>query len=240
MYSESAARGVAVDPTMDFLPDLATSTPLWLALTTVGVNAVVGSLRASTDDERHWDIVGLSTFGVLMGLGGGFIRDLIVGNLPVESLRTPWYLTTVLGAILVVLVFGRRLARVSVLVTTLNALALGLFAISGVAYALRADLPVVSAMFVGVVSAVGGGVLVSVMKDEVPAVLLTSAPNALVALLVSGVYAATDVWDSRAAGLAGIVTAVVAHFVAKSLGLRTRRADSPAALLLTRSKDRGR
>jgi len=224
---------------MDFLPDLATSTPLWLALTTVFVNAVVGALRAATDDETHWDIVGLSTFGVLMGLGGGFIRDLLVGNTPVESLRTPWYLATVLGAIVVVLLVGHRLSRVRILVAVLNALALGLFAICGVAYALRADLPVISAIFVGVVSAVGGGVLVSVMKDEVPDILLTSAPNALVALLVSGVYAATDVWDSRAAGVAGIATAIVAHYVAHSLGLRTRRADSPAALLLTRDKREG-
>lgn len=89
---------------MPFVPDLAAETPLWLALLTVGVNASVGALRASVDDERHWDIVGLTTFGALMGLGGG--------------------------------------------------------------------------------------VLVSVLKDEVPGILLTSAPNALVALLVSGVYAA--------------------------------------------------
>jgi uncharacterized membrane protein YeiH len=181
----------------------------------------------------------LSTFGVLMGLGGGFIRDVLVGNVPVESLRTPWLLATVVGAIILVLLFGQRLSRVGVLVRLLNALALGLFAICGVAYALRADLPVISAIFVGVVSAVGGGVLVSVMKDEVPDILLTSAPNALVALLVSGVYAATDVWDSRAAGVAGIATAIVAHYVAHSLGLRTRRADSPAALLLTRDKREG-
>jgi hypothetical protein len=38
------------------------------------VNAVVGALRASIDDSRHWDIVGLSTFAVLTGLGGGFIH----------------------------------------------------------------------------------------------------------------------------------------------------------------------
>ena len=186
------------------------------------------------DDDRHWDIVGLSTFGVLMGLGGGFIRDLLIGNLPVESLRTPWYLTTVIGAIVVVLVFGQRLARVRILVAGLNALALGLFAIVGVAYALRADLPVISAMFVGVVSAVGGGVLVSVMKDEVPGILLTSAPNALVALLVTGVYALVDVWDPQIAGLAGIITAVGAHFAARQLGLRTRRAAkwAPTAVMI--------
>jgi uncharacterized membrane protein YeiH len=148
---------------MNVIPDLAMQTPLWLALLTVGVNAVVGALRATIDDERHWDIVGVTTFGVLTGLGGGFIRDILVGNLPVESLRTPWFLTTALAAIVLVLFVGERVVRIQVVVTLLNALALGLFAITGVAYALRAGLPVVSSLFVGVASAVGGGVLVSVL-----------------------------------------------------------------------------
>ncbi len=221
---------------MTFLPDLATSAPLWLALLTVGVNAVVGALRASIDDSRHWDIVGLSTFALLMGLGGGFIRDMLIGNLPVESLRTPWFLTTVVGCIVLVLVVGRRLARVAPLVTLLNALALGLFAVSGTSAALRADLPVISAVFVGTVSAVGGGVLVSVMKDEVPGILLTSAPNALVAVLSSGVYAAVSVWSTRAAAVAGIAAAIGAFYMADALGLRTRRAVDASALLLTRGE----
>ena len=222
---------------MTFLPDLATSAPLWLALLTVGVNAVVGALRASIDDSRHWDIVGLSTFALLMGLGGGFIRDMLVGNLPAESLRTPWFLTTVLGCIGLVLVVGQRLAKVAPLVTLLNALALGLFAVSGTSAALRADLPVISAVFVGTVSAVGGGVLVSVMKDEVPGILLTSAPNALVAVLSSGVYAGVAVWSARAAAVAGIAAAIIAFYTADALGLRTRRAVDASALLLTRGDD---
>lgn len=219
---------------MNVIPDLATQTPLWLALLTVGVNAVVGALRATIDDERHWDIVGVTTFGVLTGLGGGFIRDLLVGNLPVESLRTPWFLTTALSAIVLVLFVGERVVRIQVVVTLLNALALGLFAITGVAYALRAGLPVMSALFIGVASAVGGGVLVSVLKGEIPSILVTSAPNALVALLTSGVYAAVAVANSRLAGVVAIVAGIVAHYAAQWLGLRTRRADSPSALLFTR------
>jgi uncharacterized membrane protein YeiH len=219
---------------MNVIPDLATQTPLWLALLTVGVNAVVGALRATIDDERHWDIVGVTTFGVLTGLGGGFIRDILVGNLPVESLRTPWFLTTALAAIVLVLFVGERVVRIQVVVTLLNALALGLFAITGVAYALRAGLPVMSALFIGVASAVGGGVLVSVLKGEIPSILVTSAPNALVALLTSGVYAAVAVANSRLAGVVAIAAGIVAHYAAQWLGLRTRRADSPSALLFTR------
>jgi uncharacterized membrane protein YeiH len=221
---------------MDFLPDLASRTPLWLALLTVGVNAAVGSLRAFDDDGHHWDIVGMTTFATLMGLGGGFIRDLLIGNTPVESLRTPWPLATVVGTILLVLMIGQWLARVHFLVTLLNALALGLFAIVGTAYALREGLPVVSALFIGTASAVGGGVLVSIMRDEVPGILVASAPNALVALLVSGVYAAVEVGDPRAAGVAGIASAILAHYGAGALGLRTRRASDPRALLFTRAK----
>ena len=221
---------------MNFGPDLAVDAPLWLALLTVGVNAAVGSLLASKDSAKQWDIVGLTTFGLLMGLGGGFIRDFLIGNLPVESLRTPWYLVTVLGVILFVLLLGNVISRARPLVALLNALALGLFAITGTAYALRDGLPVISAIFIGVVSAVGGGVLVSVMKDEVPGILLTSAPNALVALLVSIVYAAVDVWDSRAAGVAAIVVAIATYGLTRVLGIRTRRATDASALLLTRSK----
>lgn len=222
---------------MDFLPDLAVDAPLWLALLTVGVNAAVGSLRATTDERRQWDIVGLATFGLLMGLGGGFIRDFLIGNLPVESLRTPWYLVTVLAVILFVLVLGNVINRLRILVALLNALALGLFAITGTAYALREGLPVISAVFVGVVSAVGGGVLVSVMKDEVPGILLTSAPNALVALLASVVYALVDVWDSRLAGVAAIAVAIVTYGLARVLGVRTRPAIDASALLLTRNRN---
>jgi uncharacterized membrane protein YeiH len=171
---------------------------------------------------------------VLTGLGGGFIRDLLVGNLPVESLRTPWFLTTALAAIVLGLFVGERVVRIQVVVTLLNALALGLFAITGVAYALRAGLPVMSALFIGVASAVGGGVLVSVLKGEIPSILVTSAPNALVALLTSGVYAAVAVANSRLAGVVAIVAGIVAHYAAQWLGLRTRRADSPSALLFTR------
>jgi len=224
----------------DFLPDLANKTPLWLALVTVGVNAAVGALRASIDDEQHWDIVGMATFAVLMGLGGGFIRDFLIGNQPVESLRTPWYLVTVLGVIGAVLVLGERISRITFLVNLLNALALGLFAIVGTAYGLRAGLPVISSIFIGVVSAVGGGVLVSLMKDEVPTILLASTPNALVALLSAIVYAITDVWDARAASVFGIVAAVAAHYTAHGLGIETQRIDRPSTLLFTRTRRRDR
>lgn len=222
---------------MSFLPDLAVNTPLWLILLTIGVNALVGSLRAFDDEKHSWDIVGVSVFAILMGLGGGFIRDILIGNTPVESLRTPWPLLTVLIMIVTALLFGRFVSKLTIVVSFLNAVAMGLFALTGSAYALREGLPVLAAIFVGVVSSVGGGVLVSVVKDEVPGILVSSAPNALIALLVSIVYVSVDMHDSAFASLAAILTAVVVSVVSNALGVRTRKATNVSALLPTRSKD---
>ena len=111
---------------MDTLPNLATDAPLWLALLTVGVNAVVGALRGYSDPARHWDIVGVSMFALLMGLGDGFIRDVLIGNLPAESLRSPWFVVTVLAAVCLVVLIGPHLVHVAPLMTLLTALALGL------------------------------------------------------------------------------------------------------------------
>lgn len=206
------------------IPDLATSTPLWLSLVTVFVNAVVGALRGYTDESRQWDIVGVSVFALLMGLGGGFIRDLLIGNLPAESLRQPWYLATVAGAVVVVLMVGRKVARIQPAVDFLNAVAMGLFAVTGAAYAREFDLPFVSSVLIGTLSAVGGGMLVSVLQGHIPSVLLVGAPHALLAFWGSVAYATVAIWNTAAASVAGIATVIVAQYLVDHLGVRTRPA----------------
>lgn len=206
------------------IPNLATATPMWLALLTVFVNAVVGATRGYTDTTRQWDIVGVSVFALLMGLGGGFIRDTLIGNLPAESLRSPWALVTVLAAILVVHAFGRHLPRLSVGLVFLNAIAMGLFAVTGAAYALQFQLPWVSAVLIGTISAVGGGVLVSVLQGQVPTILLASAPNALIAVWGAATFVALAWWNPTVAAIVGIVAVVIAQYVVDHTGLQTRPA----------------
>jgi len=204
------------------VPDLAGSTPLWLALLTVLVNAIVGALRGTLDRTRDWDLVGISAFALLMGLGGGFIRDLLIGNLPAESLRSPWFLVTVLIGIAVVRYGGPLVTRLDALFVQLNALALGLFAVVGAAYATAFGLPFLSAVLIGTLSAVGGGMLVSVLQGEVPRILLAGAPNALLAVWGSIAYLAVARWNPAAGSFAGITTVLVAQEVALRRGFTTR------------------
>ena len=206
------------------VPDLATSTPLWLALLTVLVNAIVGALRGYTDTTRRWDIVGVTAFAILMGLGGGFIRDVLIGNLPAESLRSPWYLVTVFVGIVIVLVVGERIARLGPALVFLNALAVGLFAVTGVAYATEFGLSFVPAVLIGTLSAVGGGVLVSILQGQVPSILLAGAPNALLAVWGSVTYAVVAIWSPAAASIAGIAAVIVAQYFVNHFDLQTRPA----------------
>jgi uncharacterized membrane protein YeiH len=204
------------------VPDLAGSTPLWLALLTVLVNAIVGALRGTLDETRDWDLVGVTAFALLMGLGGGFIRDLLIGNLPAESLRSPWFLGTVLLGITIVRYGGPLVARLDALFVQLNALALGLFAVVGASYATAFGLPFVSAVLIGTLSAVGGGMLVSVLQGEVPRILLAGAPNALLAVWGSIAYLSVARWSPAAASFAGIATVVITQEIALREGFTTR------------------
>jgi uncharacterized membrane protein YeiH len=201
--------------------DLALSTPLWIATLGIVVNALVGALHGYTDTDRHWDIVGVLTFALLMGLGGGVIRDLLVGELPPSSLRTPWPIAAVVVTVAFARVAGRWVVGVPALLGILDALALGLFSMSGAAAAIAHGLPAVSAVLVGVLSAVGGGVLVSVVRGEVPSVLQPSRPHALLAALVSVVYLSLTRWGENEAYVVGAAVGVVLHLIAERWRVET-------------------
>jgi uncharacterized membrane protein YeiH len=206
--------------TIGLLMTLALATPLWLAVLGIVVNALVGALRGY-DDARHWDVVGVTTFALLMGLGGGLIRDVLLGELPPLSLRTPWPIATVLATVAVARVVGGWLRRVPLLLASLDALALGLFTMSGAAAAAAHGLPAVSAGLVGTLSAVGGGVMVSVLRGEVPGILQPGRPVALLSVCVAVVYLGLARWDANGAYLAGAVVSVAVFLLALRLEVTT-------------------
>jgi uncharacterized membrane protein YeiH len=203
------------------MQDLALSTPLWIAALAVLVNALVGALHGYLDTHRAWDVVGIVTFALVMGLGGGVLRDLLVG-LPPQSLRTPWPLAVVAVGVLAARLLVPAVRRRPGLLGPLDALALATFAMTGAATATAAGLPAASAVLIGTVSAVGGGVLVAVLRDEVPSLLQPSRPYALLATGVALVYLLVARHDADLAYVVGAVGAVLAHLAMSRARVRTR------------------
>jgi uncharacterized membrane protein YeiH len=138
--------------------------PLWADLTAVAVGSVQGALFASGFRDRRIDLLGVAIIGFATGLGGGLLRDILLVTPPV-AFATNWYLPTAALAALLGMLLARVFTRVDGLISTLDALTIGLFGAIGTTKALTLGLPEVPAIFVGVISAVGGSILRDILLN---------------------------------------------------------------------------
>jgi uncharacterized membrane protein YeiH len=155
--------------------------PLWADLLAIGIGSVQGALFAAQFRDRRLDLLGVAIIGIATGFGGGILRDVLLSGVP-AALTSNWYLIVATGAALVGMLLERLISRLGPLVTVLDALTIGLFGAIGTTKALSAGLPEVPAVFVGVLSAVGG----SILRD-----LLLNRPIAL--MHVGSLYAVAAV-----------------------------------------------
>jgi uncharacterized membrane protein YeiH len=133
--------------------------PLWADLTAVALGGVQGALFASGfRGERRLDLLGVAIIGVVMGMGGGLIRDMLLGVAP-ATLQSNWYLLTATVAALTGMLLAGLFQRLNRVIVGLDAVVIGLFGAFGTSKALAVGLPLVPAVFVGVCAAVGGGIL---------------------------------------------------------------------------------
>lgn len=141
------------------VPETTFVIPLWADLLAVGLGGVQGALFASGfQGQRRLDLLGVAMVGIMVGMGGGLIRDLLMG-MPPATLQSNWYLIAATGAALVGMLLAGILTRVNTVIVVLDAVAIGMFGSFGTTKALALGLPVIPAIFIGVCAAVGGSVL---------------------------------------------------------------------------------
>ncbi|MFZ4895747.1 trimeric intracellular cation channel family protein [Plantibacter sp. Mn2098] len=144
--------------------------PLWTDLTAVAIGAVQGAMFAARFRDRQLDWLGVAIIGVVVGLGGGLIRDILLSQVP-ASLQSDWYLPVASGAALLGMFLLSVITKLGPVIIALDALTIGMFGAIGSTKALAIGLPIIPSIFVGVVSAVGGSVLRDVMLG-VPVALM--------------------------------------------------------------------
>lgn len=178
-----------------------------LDLVGVFVFAVSGALLAV---RKRYDVVGLVALGLVTALGGGIIRDVLLGDLPPLAVRDAAYLVVPLVAAAVTFVahgVAERHLRVPVLV--FDAAGLGLFCVTGTLKSLAFGVPWIGAVLLGVISATGGGVIRDSLAGDDPVIfradsVLYSIPAAVGAVAIV-VVARTDLPMS----IASVVVAAV-------------------------------
>lgn len=141
---------------------------LVLDLLGVAVFAASGALAAV---HARLDVFGVVVLAAVTALGGGVVRDVLLGVTPPSTLRQWPYL--VVPAVVALLVFRWHpaVARLRRGVQLLDAFGLALFVTTGTAVALETGAPAVTAALVGMITGVGGGVLRDMLLNEIPTVL---------------------------------------------------------------------
>jgi uncharacterized membrane protein YeiH len=190
----------------------------------VGI-AVFAASGASAGVAKRLDVFGVVFVGVVAALGGGILRDLLIGATPPYSL-THWpYLAVAVTASLLLFWFHPQFGRLRRTVLVLDAAGLGLFTATGTLAARDAGLPIVGAAIVGMITGIGGGLGRDVLTGEIPIVLRREIYA--VASLFGGAVVLTLQWADvpRAAGVT--VTAFIV-FAIRIVSLR-RHWSAPTA-----------
>jgi uncharacterized membrane protein YeiH len=179
-----------------------------LELTGIVAFAISGGLLAT---RKGFDLVGVLVLSVVTALGGGAIRDVLLGDTPPAAVTDGWYLTLSLTTGLVMMVaHGWTHPGVRRTVLVFDAAGLGLFCVTGTLKAIEYDVGVPGAIGLGVVTATGGGVLRDVLAGDQPQMfradsVLYSIPAALGA---AAIVTATEA-EAYAAGIGVAVAAGV-------------------------------
>ena len=154
--------------------------PTEVDLLAVFVAGIAGALIAA---RRDFDITGVIFLAVISGLGGGILRDTLIQRGTPVAFTNSNYLIVAFAAAAIGFFFSQRLGRIDWVFTMFSALSLGLYTLVGVQKGLDADLPTLSVLMLGIVTAAGGGILLDVLLTRTPTAFLPGAPYALLSLL---------------------------------------------------------
>lgn len=147
-------------------PDLA---PLLLVLDLGGV-FVFALSGALVGVRQALDLFGVIVLAGATGLGGGLLRDVLIGDVPPVALTDWRYLVVPVVAGVVAFVAHPAVRRMERLITVSDAGGLALFCVAGALKAYDAGLSVLAAALLGMVTGIGGGMIRDVLAGRVPVV----------------------------------------------------------------------
>ena len=157
-----------------------------LSLVALAVQAMTAALAAG---RRSMDWAGVCMLGCITALGGGTIRDVLLGHYPLVWVENPSYLALTGAAAFVTILIARAVHRLNLAFLVLDAIGLVVFTIAGcdVAWQMNEPLPIV--IVAGMITGCAGGVLRDILCNDVP-LLFRSELYASVSV-VTGLFYAT-------------------------------------------------
>lgn len=183
-------------------------------LVAITAEAMSGALAAG---RRNMDFFGVAVIAFVTALGGGTIRDIVLGNFPIGWTQHPEYVYLVILAGLATTLLARFMHHLKDVFLMLDALGLVAFSLIGCNVALQLDYPVVVVIMAGMLTGICGGVLRDVLCNQVPVVFCREI-YAGVSLFVCALFLAL-----RSSGIdtdLNMVVCFIAGFGFRMLALR--------------------
>ncbi|WP_433168803.1 trimeric intracellular cation channel family protein [Kribbella sp. CA-247076] len=178
---------------------------------------VFGITGALVGVRKKLDVFGIQVLALVTGLGGGFIRDVLIGATPPAALLDWWYLAVPVAAGLLTFFLHPGIGRLERLVNIFDAAGLALFCVTGALKAIEYDLSPLSAALIGTISGIGGGVIRDVLSGRVP-VVLRSEIYATPAFLGAGIVVIAAALEYHALWVP--IAAAVICFTIRLLAIR--------------------
>lgn len=131
------------------------------------VFAITGALAAK---EHKMDVFGMFILAFVTGVGGGTLRDMMIGSTPVFWMKNPFYILMIVLGVVLPIVF-KKMSEWKKSILFFDAIGLGVFTVIGVEKGIDFGLHPVIAVALGAVTGCFGGLIRDILRNQIPAVL---------------------------------------------------------------------
>jgi uncharacterized membrane protein YeiH len=120
--------------------------------------------------EKRLDLFGVFIIAFVTAVGGGTLRDLLIGNTPVAWMLESTYIVTIVGTVILAIVFREKLKYLRRSLFLFDTLGIGLYTMVGIEKGLYANLLPVMCIILGTITASFGGVIRDILCNEIPVI----------------------------------------------------------------------
>ncbi len=120
--------------------------------------------------EKRLDLFGVGIIALVTAIGGGTLRDLLIGSTPVTWMLHPVYVYVILGAVLFAILFQSRLKYLRTSLFLFDTIGIGLYTMVGIEKGVEAGLEPLICITLGTITASFGGVLRDILCNEIPVI----------------------------------------------------------------------
>ena len=120
--------------------------------------------------DKRLDLFGVFIIAFVTAVGGGTLRDLLIGNTPVAWMLESTYIITIIGTVILAIIFREKLRYLRKSLFFFDTLGIGLYTMVGIEKGLNVNLLPVMCIILGTITASFGGVIRDILCNEIPVI----------------------------------------------------------------------